>query len=76
MTIWELRFSDGAGTSVYTFVDPEAHIGTDRVWSFPVAATVFQGSALRDARRCFERDEVNELVTDMRHVAFVIRHET
>src|SRR5438105_7997936 len=59
MTLWELRFVDGPGSSVYTTVDITGDVGRLGVaHTLPVAALTFEGSAVTDARRCFEEGDV------------------
>jgi hypothetical protein len=76
LTIWELRFADGRGASFYTQIDVTADIGrSDGVRRLDVAASVFEGSALENARRCFDEGRVQELVANMSAVAYALRHD-
>lgn len=75
MTIWELRFSDGRGASFYTDEDVTSDIGKQGVVrTFRVAAVVFQGSPVRDAKRCLEESDVVPLTAHMGAVAFAVCH--
>jgi hypothetical protein len=74
-TVWELRFMDGRGASVYTAIDVSEDVGQVGVVRIvPIAADVSQERALSDARRCFETGRVLELVAHMGAVAYAVRH--
>lgn len=76
MTIWELRFLDGRGASLYTTEDVTEHIGrTGVVRQIHVAASVFSESALSDAVACFREGRVLDLWAHMGAVAYALRHE-
>jgi hypothetical protein len=75
-SIWELRFTDGRGASLFTDVDVTDDIGkTGRTRHITVASTVFESNALTDVRQCFEEGDVREAVAHMGSVAYAIRHQ-
>jgi hypothetical protein len=77
MTLWELRFTDGRGASFFTDSDVTSDVGQEgAIKHIRVAATVFEASALDDARRCFEDGRVLELTASMGAVAYALRYET
>jgi len=76
MTIWELRFIDGRGASVYTEDDVTSDIGcTGKVRRIAIAASVFEETAVADAASCFREGRVLELFAHMGSVAYALRHE-
>lgn len=76
MTIWEIRFRDGRGASLYTAVDVSERVGDKGpALRVPVAAAVIDATALEDARACFSDGRVRELVADVEAIAYVIRHD-
>jgi hypothetical protein len=77
MTIWELRFVDGRGATVYTEKDVTAEIGKrGRIRRFNVAAVELEGAAIDDARRCLKEGNVVEIRAHMATVAFAVRHDS
>src|SRR5689334_9602319 len=75
-TIWELRFVDGRGASLYTTTDISADIGKPAlVRSVTVAAVVFADRAISDARECFASDNVRPAWLNMAAVAYAIRYD-
>lgn len=75
MDIWELRFADGRGASLFTNVDVSGDVGREGVVrTIRVAAHVTQERAVADARRCFERGAANHATAHMGAVVFAIRH--
>jgi hypothetical protein len=75
-SIWELRFSDGRGASLFTDIDVTDEIGqAGRTRHITVASTVFEGKTLADVRRCFEEGDVREVVAHMGSVAYAMRHQ-
>ena len=77
MTIWELRFIDGRGASFFTESDVTADVGqAGQIRRINVAATAFEGSAISDAERCFQEEDVLELSAHMGAVAYAVRHDT
>jgi hypothetical protein len=74
--VWELRFIDGRGASFYTTADVTADIGKPgMVRSIPVAAQVFQGSAVANALAAFAGGDVVELHANMAAIAYALRHD-
>jgi hypothetical protein len=76
MMIYELRFTDGRGASLYTDEDVGGvvgELGTRRV--LRVAAQVSRERPLEDARRCFAAGDVLTVEAHMGAVAYVARHE-
>jgi hypothetical protein len=76
MTIWELRFVDGRGASVYTQSDVSNEVGqAGKVNRIQVAAHVFEDTALSDTAACFREGRLLELSAHMGSVAYALRHE-
>ena len=76
MTVWELRFRDGRGTSVFTTQDVTSEIGAPgKTRRFEIAAESAAGRELADARRCLAEGSVVELVANMAAIAYAVRHE-
>jgi hypothetical protein len=74
--IWQLRFVDGRGASFFTSTDLTEDLGkTGVIRIIPVAASVFEETAVADARACFERGETLELVANMGAIAYLVRHD-
>jgi hypothetical protein len=74
--IWEIRFLDGRGATVFTAADLTADVGrlgATRV--VPVASDVSEERALADARSCISAGDVVEMTLHLGAVAYVIRHD-
>jgi hypothetical protein len=73
--IYELRFTDGRGTGLYTDEDVS---GTAGQWGvrrvLRVAARVSRERPLEDARRCLTEGNVVVVEAHMGAVAYVARH--
>jgi hypothetical protein len=75
MMIYELRFTDGRGASLYTDEDvtgAAGELGVRRV--LQVAAQVSRERPLEDARRCLAQGDVVTVEAHMGAVAYVARH--
>lgn len=73
--IYELRFTDGRGASLYTDDDVSGTVGQ---WGarrvLRVAARVSREHPLEDARRCLAEGNVVMVEAHMGVVAYVARH--
>lgn len=66
---------DGRGASLYTAERPNETIGKAGSVKLIVAADVSQGTPLIDAARCLRDGKTNELVANLRAIAYVRQHE-
>ncbi len=75
MVIWELRFTDGRGSSVYTTTDVTSDLGkAGHVRTFEIAAALGKESPLHDAHRCLSNGRTVYLTAQMGAIAYAVRH--
>jgi hypothetical protein len=73
--IYELRFTDGRGASLYTDEDVTGTAGSSGVRrTVRVAARVSRERPIEDARRCLETGDVVMVEAHMGAVAYVAQH--